>query len=54
MLTNVGATFPYGKDPDDSNLRIAPTFPCVDELKLSAEVISVCAELAAVRLLLSK
>ena len=54
VLTNVGATFPYGKDPDDSNLRIAPTFPCVDELKLSAEVISVCAELAAVRLLLSK
>lgn len=53
-LTNVGATFPYGKDPRDSNLRIAPTFPSVDEIKLSSEVISVCAKLAAVRALLSK
>ena len=53
-LTNVGATFPYGNDPQDSNLRIAPTFPSVDEIKLSAEVISVCAKLAAARALLSK
>ena len=53
-LTNVGATFPYGKDPRDSNLRIAPTFPSVDEIKLSAEVICVCTKLAAVRALLSK
>ena len=53
-MTGAGATFPYGKDPRDSNLRIAPTFPSVDEIKLSSEVISVCAKLAAVRALLSK
>ena len=45
-LTTVGATFPYGKDPDDSNLRIAPSFPPVDELKTAAEVLCTCAKLA--------
>lgn len=46
-LTPAGATFPYGKDPDDSNIRIAPTYPPIDELRMAMEILSVCIELAA-------
>jgi DNA-binding transcriptional MocR family regulator len=45
VLTPVGATFPYGKDPRDSNLRIAPSFPTVEDLKTAAEILAVCAKI---------
>lgn len=53
-LTTVGATYPYGIDPDDSNIRIAPSFPDVDELKKAVELLAVCVKLAAVEKLLDK
>ncbi|MBQ4136662.1 MAG: aminotransferase class I/II-fold pyridoxal phosphate-dependent enzyme [Clostridia bacterium] len=46
-LTPAGATFPYGKDPDDKNIRIAPTFPPNDELKSASEILCLCVKLAA-------
>lgn len=46
-LTPAGATFPYGVDPDDRNIRIAPTFPPNDELKLASEILCLCVKLAA-------
>jgi len=53
-LTNVGATFPYGRDEKDCNLRIAPTFPTIDDLVKAAEVMCVCAKIADVEKLLAE
>ncbi|MBE6678029.1 MAG: aminotransferase class I/II-fold pyridoxal phosphate-dependent enzyme [Ruminococcaceae bacterium] len=44
-LTAAGATFPYGKDPNDSNIRIAPTFPSLDTIKTAAKVLACCIQL---------
>ena len=52
-LTSAGATFPYGKDPNDSNIRVAPTFPTVDELKTAAELFCIAICLAVTEKLLS-
>ena len=46
VLTSVGATYPYGKDEQDRNIRIAPTYPSTDELKKAVEVLCLCIKLA--------
>ena len=51
-LTKVGDTFPYGKDPLDQNLRIAPSFPSISDLEKASEVLCFCAKMAAVEKLL--
>lgn len=53
-LTTVGATFPYGIDPNDTNLRIAPTFPTNEDLKTACSVLCLCVKLAAVEKLLAE
>lgn len=53
-LTGAGAAFPYGKDPDDSNIRVAPTFPPVSELEQAMELFCVCVKLAASEKLLNE
>lgn len=45
-MTPAGATYPYGIDPHDSNIRIAPSYPSVEELKTAMELFCICAELA--------
>ena len=48
-ITPPGATFPYGNDPEDKNLRIAPTFASLTDLKTAMEVFVLCVKLATVR-----
>ena len=52
-LTDAGATYPYGKDPKDCNIRIAPSFPSVQELQEAMNVFCIAAKLAALELLLT-
>ncbi len=53
-MTGAGATFPYGKDPNDSNIRIAPSLPPVEELKQAVEVLCTCLKLTAFEKLLNE
>ena len=53
-LTDAGATFPYGNDPDDRNIRIAPTYPSVDDLSLAVEILCVCIKIACYEKILSE
>ena len=54
ILTGAGATYPYGKDPKDSNIRVAPTAPTVSDLGKAMDVFGICCRLAAVEKLLSE
>jgi len=51
-LTPAGATFPYGQDPEDENIRLAPTFPSVEDLDQAMQVFVTCVQLASVRQLM--
>ena len=48
VMTPAGATFPYGKDPQDSNIRIAPSFPTLEELKAATEVFALSVKLVSI------
>ena len=54
VLTGAGAPFPYGKDPKDCNIRVAPSYPPVEELKTCADILVISAKLAACEKLLAK
>ena len=53
ILTPAGAAFPYGIDPEDSNLRIAPTYPSADEVKEAADLLTVAVRYAALEKLIN-
>lgn len=52
VLTGAGATFPYGRDPEDSNIRIAPTFPTPEEMAMATDLFVLCVKLISVEKLL--
>ena len=52
VMTGAGATYPYGRDPQDSNIRIAPTYPSLEELREAMALFCICAELACAKKLL--
>lgn len=47
VMTAAGATYPYGKDPLDSNIRVAPTFPCLEDLEKAASLFTLCVKLVS-------
>jgi DNA-binding transcriptional MocR family regulator len=53
-LTGAGATFPYGRDPRDRNIRIAPSLPPLQQVELAMQVVAVCVELVSARAALAK
>lgn len=54
VMTAAGATYPYGRDPKDSNIRIAPSFPTKEELAAASDLFVLCVKLASVEKLLDK
>lgn len=53
-MTDAGATYPYGNDPHDSNIRIAPSFPTVEELKLATEIFVLSVKLVSIEKILEE
>lgn len=54
VLTGAGDTFPYGRDPEDKNIRLAPTYPTIDELTKAMELFVICVKLASAEKLLAE
>jgi DNA-binding transcriptional MocR family regulator len=52
-LTPAGATYPYGKDPEDLNIRIAPSFPVVEDVSTAMELVAICIQLVSIEKLLN-
>ncbi len=53
-MTGAGATWPYGKDPEDKNIRVAPTLPTLDDLKTAAELFTLCVRIVSIEKLLDE
>ena len=54
VMTGAGATYPYGKDPQDSNIRIAPSYPPLADLITATELFTLCVKISSVNKLLKE
>ncbi len=54
IMTGAGATYPYGKDPHDSNIRIAPSYPPLPDLELAMELFALCVKIVSIDKLLQE
>jgi DNA-binding transcriptional MocR family regulator len=53
-LTPAGATYPYGRDPKDRNIRIAPSFPGAEDVRIAMELVAICIQMLSIDKLLSE
>ena len=53
IMTGAGATYPYGKDPDDKNIRLAPSFPPLADLKVATELFTLCVKIVSIKKILA-
>ena len=53
VMTGAGATYPYGIDPHDSNIRIAPSYPPLSDLKVATELFALCVKIASIKKILA-
>ena len=53
VMTGAGAPYPYGKDPHDSNIRIAPSYPPLKDLEMAMELFALCVKLVSIDRLLA-
>jgi hypothetical protein len=53
-MTGAGATYPYGKDPNDSNIRIAPSYPTLSDLVLAMELFTLCVKIVSIDKILAE
>ena len=54
IMTNAGATYPYGRDPRDSNIRIAPSYPTLDDLTTATELFALCVKIVSLKKLINE
>ena len=54
IMTGAGATWPYKKDPNDSNIRIAPTYPPLEDLKVAAKLFTLCVKIVSIEKILEE
>lgn len=54
IMTDAGATYPYGKDPNDSNIRIAPSYPTLSDLVLAMELFTLCVKIVSIDKILAE
>ena len=54
IMTGAGATYPYGIDPDDSNIRIAPSYPSLSDLETATKLFTLCVKIESINKLLSE
>ena len=53
-MTPAGATFPYGRDPRDRNVRIAPSYPPLEDLRMAAKLFALCVKVVSVEKILDE